>query len=80
MEKLGSSRSPMEEREKHFFVSAQAKWLRKKRDALGRKGKGINTPQPPTITQVMAVPLSMCGTATPGKTTRVRVKCWLYWL
>jgi hypothetical protein len=26
------------------------------------------------------VPLSRCDTATPGKTARVRVKCWLSWL
>jgi len=46
IEKLESSRSPIEEREKHFSVSAQAKWLRKKRETLGRKRKDINTPAP----------------------------------
>ena len=51
IEKLGSSRSPMEEkRDKHFCILGRSERFRERRGTLERKGKGINTPQPPTVT------------------------------
>jgi len=46
MEKLGSSRSPMEEREKNgFLFFHELNGWAARREPLKGKGKGINTPK-----------------------------------
>jgi len=89
MEKLGSSRSPMEESEKStlLFLHELNGW-EGRREPLEGKGKGINTPRPngqlshgSAVAQLWqcrsaTMPLFGCGTVAPGKTTRVRMECW----
>ena len=48
--KLGSSRSPMEERDEHLSIFSQTEWFERVVETLGRKGKGINIPMSPAVT------------------------------
>jgi hypothetical protein len=51
IEKLGSSRSPMEERDEGaLFVFCELSRGGRRRETLGRTGKSINTPCPPMVT------------------------------
>jgi len=47
MEKLGSSRSPMKERDKHFSILRRTEWFRERRETLERKGKRYKYPPTP---------------------------------
>jgi hypothetical protein len=90
MEKLGSSRSPMEERGKGALsVFINLNLGGRGGPTLGRIGKSpVHQQSPecgsaaPQVRQccTAAVPLSRCGTAAPSKTARIRVEYRLSWL